>query len=84
MLSKYKHNTSCIYLTNCSISGSLDFSNYKLCNTIKLSNNMITDLFNLPEGLLYLDCRNNKINELILPNSILTVLCDPNVTITYY
>ena len=57
---------------------SLSFLNYNNLTDLNCSYNQLTELKNLPDSLLYLNCRQNKLKKIILPPNLKTFECTYN------
>ncbi len=57
---------------------SLSFLNYNNLIDLNCSYNQLTELKNLPDSLLYLNCRQNKLKKIILPPNLKTFECTYN------
>jgi hypothetical protein len=56
----------------------LSFLNYNNLTDLNCSYNQLIELNNLPDSLLYLNCRQNKIKNIILPPNLKTFECTYN------
>lgn len=63
VLAKKNHTSTKLNLSNLNINGVLDFSGIKNVSCIDCSNNQITELINLPIGLIELNCSHNQITK---------------------
>lgn len=75
-LSNYETTTKVMNISNANIEGILNLSNYTELKELVCSNNLITEIINIPETLTYLNCENNKIEILTnLPNGMTGLNC---------
>lgn len=78
LLKQYNTKTTEINLLNRNIIGILDLKKFKKLKILICSNNQITQIINLPEGLIHLECDNNNITCLYLSNNFEIVNCEGN------
>lgn len=87
ILEKFDKNSEVIILNPGSIhkkikfQGNLDLKNYTKLKMLDCSNCFIDKLLNIPETLIYLNCRNNWIDAFILPKKLRILDCSYN---TFY